>query len=126
MVDAALYDTSALIAELRVSELVGVSVMSFAELRIGVLRAGTTAARAARLERLHRLEGVVAPFDVDRRVSGEYARIASLLRDEGRAVRTIDTLIAATAVSVGLPLVTLDGDFSAIARIAGLELVPAV
>ncbi len=50
-------------------------------------------------------------------------RIAALLRGEGRAVRTIDTLIAAAAVSVGLPLVTLDGDFESIARLADIELV---
>lgn len=62
--DAARYDTSALIAGLRVSELIGVLVMSFAELQVGVLRARTTADRAVRLERLHRLEHLVAPFDV--------------------------------------------------------------
>lgn len=97
-------DTQALPDEL------AVSVITIAELRAGVLVAGTLERRDRRLATLTaalRLD----PVPVDDAVAAEWARLRVLLRDTGQRMPVNDSWIAATALALGVPVVTQDDDF---------------
>jgi len=117
----ALLDTSALIdpplAEQRPDES-AISVLSVAELQLGVLVASDAVERGCRLDRLTAVLDAFDPVPVDESVAGEYARLVAAEREAGRNPRVIDTLIAATARSQSLILVTRDEEQ---ARIVGVE-----
>ncbi len=93
-----------------------ISVLTLAELRVGVLVAADPGARAQRMRTLERLE----PFEampVDGDVAREFAELVAAARSEGRRPKIIDGLIAATALSAGLPLCTQDADFEQFDRL---------
>lgn len=48
---------------------------------------------------------------VDDAVAAEWARLRVLLRDSGQRMPVNDSLIAATAMALGAPVVTQDDDF---------------
>ena len=85
-----------------------ISVVSIAELRVGVLVAPNAAVRAGRLELLVELERSYSPLPVDDDVAGAYAAIIAAERERGRRPRAMDALIAATALARGLTLYTRD------------------
>lgn len=120
MPDRVLLDTNALIAGAGGNAEVAISVMTIAELRIGVLRARDATQRSLRLGRLEQVEQTIEALPVDRAVAVEYSRLVAILRDHGRTVRPIDTLIAATARAAELPVVTSDRDFAPLADLAGI------
>lgn len=95
------------------------SVMTRAELRIGVLVAEEPGVRAQRMRTLERLESVAA-LPVDEDVSREFAEIVAEARAKGHRPRIIDSLIAATARAHSMPLYTQGADFE---RITGLDVV---
>lgn len=100
-------NTSALPDEL------AVSVITIGELRAGVLAATTVEVRDRRLATLTaalRLD----PVAVDENVAAEWARLRVLLRDSGRRMPVNDSWIAATALALGVPVVTQDDDFPAV------------
>ena len=97
-----------------------ISVMSIAELHKGVLGATSVRERAARLSRLAVVEQTFEVVPVDRRVAVKYGEIAATTAHLANRPHVIDGLIAATALVLGLPLLTRDHDFD---RIAGLEVV---
>ena len=87
-----------------------VSVVTIGELRAGVLAADNVADRDRRLATLTaalRLDPVV----VDDPVAAEWARLRVLLRDHGQRMPVNDSWIAATAIALGVPVVTQDDDF---------------
>ena len=87
-----------------------VSVITIGELRAGVLAANNVADRNRRLATLTaalRLD----PVPVDEAVAAEWARLRVLLRDSGRRMPVNDSWIAATALALGVPVVTQDDDF---------------
>jgi predicted nucleic acid-binding protein len=87
-----------------------VSVITIGELRAGVLAASTLEARDRRLATLTaalRLD----PIPVDEAVAAEWARLRVLLRDSGQRMPVNDSWIAATALVLGVPVVTQDDDF---------------
>lgn len=87
-----------------------VSVITIAELRAGVLAAGTVDVRDRRLATLTAaLE--LDPVPVDEAVAAEWARLRVLLRDSGQRMPVNDSWIAATALALGVPVVTQDDDF---------------
>lgn len=93
-------DTSVLIAD-DVAPIPGelaISVVSVAELQLGVLVA-TDEARAARLSRLSAVQRRFTPLPVDEAVADSYAQLAARVVRVGRQprARPIDLLIAATA-----------------------------
>lgn len=96
---------------------VAVSVITIGELQLGVLAATDAAARARRADTLSLARGA-DPIPISEAVMVAWARLVSDCRAAGihRTVKLTDALIAATAVEHGLPLVSQDGDFSAIAR----------
>jgi len=86
-----------------------VSVITIGELRAGVLAAGDLATRDLRLATLTAALAM-EPVPVDEEVAGAWAKLRVALRDQGRRMAINDSWIAATAIALGVPLVTQDGD----------------
>jgi hypothetical protein len=114
----AIADTSIFIAQESGRELgdlpqeIAVSVITAAELELGVLRAADPNARAIRLSTLSRVQATYPLLPVDAETASCFARIASAERSHGRRLRRHDTWIAATALRHGVAIVTQDADFS--------------
>lgn len=98
---------------------VAVSVITVGELRAGVLAAADLAMRDRRLATLTEVLGL-DPIPIDDRVAEAWARLRLLLRDSGQRMPVNDSWIAATALSVGVPVVTQDRDYI---EVAGLDVV---
>ncbi len=98
-------------------ERVGVSVVTLAELELGVLVARDADVRATRLATLTRVREHGAGLPVDERVSSAYARLAANELAAGRKPRVNDTWIAATALVHGAEVWTQDADFTAFAAV---------
>lgn len=116
----ALLDTSVLIGPPigETPEAAAISIVTIAELRLGVLTATGAEERAARLERLVAVESAYRPLPIDDDVAGSYAAIVASERERGRRPRAMDALIAATALARGLTLYTRD---EALAKVASLR-----
>jgi predicted nucleic acid-binding protein len=119
-VSTAVLDTSVFIAveQRRVlarplPEQVGVSVITLAELELGVLMAQDADIRATRLATLTRVREQAAGLPIDDRVSSAYARLAAGELSAGRKPRVNDTWIAATALVHSAEVWTQDADFTA-------------
>jgi len=123
-VTAGLLDTSVFIARedgRRLGELperVAVSVVTIGELQLGVLAAGDDEARARRADTLA-LARAADPIQINEAVMVTWARLVADCRAAGihRAIKLTDSLIAATAIEHGLPVVSQDGDFAALAEV---------
>jgi predicted nucleic acid-binding protein len=87
-----------------------VSVITIGELRAGVLAASNVADRDRRLATLTAALQL-DPVPVDDAVAAEWARLRVMLRDGGRRMPVNDSWIAATAMALGVPVVTQDDDF---------------
>ena len=96
-----------------------VSVVTVAELRVGVLVASDDAIRAQRMRTLTEVEALDA-IPVADDVAREFAEIVAQARGEGRCPKILDSLIAATARALDVPVYTQDSDFDGI---AGVEVV---
>src|SRR5579875_3654720 len=96
---------------------VAVSVVTIGELELGVLAAEDDEVRARRADTLA-FARQSDPIPVSEPVMAAWARLVIDCRRAGtsRAVRLTDALIAATAVTHGLPVVTQDDDFDVLAR----------
>jgi predicted nucleic acid-binding protein len=125
-----LLDTSIFVAaetgrsldEARLPDESAVSVVTLAELQVGVLAARDTETRARRLNTLDSL-GDCEVLPVDAAVARLWAQLRVQLREAGRRINVNDLWIAATAASLGLPVVTRDDDFAAVEGLAGLRIV---
>ncbi len=91
---------------------VGVSVVTLAELELGVLMAKESEARAMRLATLTRVREQTSGLPADDRVASSYARLAASELHAGRKPRIHDTWIAATALTHGGEVWTQDKDFT--------------
>jgi predicted nucleic acid-binding protein len=98
-------------------ERVAVSVVTIGELQLGVLGTRDDEIRARRAETLA-LARAADPIPISEAVMGAWARLVADCRTAGitSAVKLTDSLIAATAVEHGLPVITQDRDFK---RVAG-------
>jgi len=90
---------------------IAVSVVTTAELELGVLRAADAAARATRLATLARTRATYPLLPIDDATATCFARIADEELTAGRRLRRHDTWIAATALRHGVAVVTQDADF---------------
>jgi predicted nucleic acid-binding protein len=122
-VSRAILDTSVLIARERGRALerplpddVAVSVVSIAELEIGVLVASDAQTRAQRLRTLTEIRSLSAALPIDERTSSAYAQLAASMLLEKRKPRIQDTWIAATALVNDAEIWTQDADFSDFAQ----------
>lgn len=93
-----------------------VSVVTVAELRIGVLVADDPAIRAQRMRTLTAVE-VLDPLPVDDDAARAFSEIVADSRRRGRRPKILDALIAATAMSRGMPVYTQDADFEDMAGV---------
>ena len=100
-------------------ERVGVSVITIGELRAGVLAASTLDLRDRRLATLIEASALAA-IPVDERVAEAWAHLRVSLRDAGLRMGLNDSWIAATALAQGVPVITQDADYAAV---AGLEVI---
>lgn len=114
----AIADTSVFVAQETGRELgelpeeIAVSVITAAELELGVLRAVEGDTRATRLATLSRVRATYPLLPVDPEIASCFARLASAELARGRSLRRHDTWIAATAMRHGASVVTQDADFS--------------
>ncbi len=115
----AILDTSVLIAgeqdrplEQPLPEHVAVSVVTLAELELGVLAAADPDTRARRLRTLGEVRALAAALPIDERTASAYARLAARTLAAGRKPRIHDTWIAATALINDAEVWTRDTDFT--------------
>ncbi len=125
-----LLDTSVFIASesgrpldgARLPDEVAISVITPAELQVGVLVAKDTETRARRLVTLESTSDIEV-LPVDDQVAAVWARLRVELVEAGRRVNVNDLWIAATAMANGLPIVTQDADYDAIGEIGGATVI---
>ena len=91
---------------------IAVSVVTSAELELGVLRASDPDVRATRLRTLARVRSEYPLLAIDDQTASCFARLADEQLRAGRKPRRHDTWIAATALRHGAAVVTQDRDFS--------------
>ena len=125
-----LLDTNTLILLPRLSDAAAlpeqplISTITLAELSVGPLVASSESERAARLAHLQQAEADFDPLPFDVEAARAFGRVAASLRRSGRktGARAYDAMIAAIALSNGLPLYTCNPDD--FAGIDGLVVVP--
>jgi predicted nucleic acid-binding protein len=122
-VNRAILDTSVLIAreqgrplERPLPDDVAISVVSIAELEVGVLMARDAQTRGQRLRTLTDIRSLSAALPIDERTASAYAQLAASVLTEGRKPRIHDTWIAATALANDAEVWTQDADFSDFAQ----------
>lgn len=115
----AVLDTSVLIAReqgrplgRQLPDQVAVSVVSIAELELGVLVAADADARAQRLRTLGEVRALARALPIDERSASAFAALAARSLAGGRKPRINDTWIAATALVNEAELWTQDEDFT--------------
>jgi predicted nucleic acid-binding protein len=94
-----------------------ISVITLAELHLGVLRAKDAQTRARRLRTVSRVEREYDAIPIDAEVARTFASIIGDARAAGRRPRVMDAWIAATAVRHGLVVFTQDADFDGIPHV---------
>lgn len=98
---------------------IAVSVITIGELRAGVLSAVDLETRDRRLSTLTDALAL-EPIPIDERVAEAWARLRVTLRDLDLRMPVNDSWIAATAIALGIPVVTQDDDY---VEIPGLAVV---
>ncbi len=93
-----------------------VSVITIGELRAGVLAASDMTTRDRRLDTLTAALSL-EPIPVDVEVANAWARLRLALRDAGLRMPVNNSWIAATAMALGVPIVTQDDDFPTLANL---------
>ncbi|MCV7030030.1 type II toxin-antitoxin system VapC family toxin [Mycobacterium sherrisii] len=127
---AGVLDTSVFIAtesgrelnEALIPDEVATTVVTLAELHVGVLAATTSDIRAQRLATLESVADVEV-LPVDDEAARMWARLRIHLAETGRRVRVNDLWIAAIAAARGLPVITQDDDFAAFNGAANLRII---
>jgi predicted nucleic acid-binding protein len=94
-----------------------ISVVTIAELHLGVLMADRSAVRVRRLRTLTSAQNLFEPLPVDSDVARAFAELVAEARRTGKRPKIMNTWIAATALAHGLPIYTQDDDFLAIPQI---------
>jgi predicted nucleic acid-binding protein len=93
---------------------IAVSVVTIAELEMGVLAVAAPRVRAARLQTLRDVE-LISALPVDRAVATAFATLVVELRAAGRGKLGVqDAWIAATAIAHDAELLTQDADFDGV------------
>jgi predicted nucleic acid-binding protein len=87
-----------------------VSIVTIAELRLGVLTSRSASARSLRLSTFLYASDL-DPLPVDGEVAEAWAQLRITLRDTKTKMSVNDSWIAATAMAHNIPVITQDGDF---------------
>jgi predicted nucleic acid-binding protein len=100
-----------------------VSIVTRAELRVGVFAAETVALRDRRIATLEASARFpILPVDLE--VDRTWAQMRVYLAAASRSANVNDVWIAATAAAFGIPVLTQDGDFDALNGVVGLTVIP--
>ena len=94
-----------------------VSVVTLAELHLGVLMAQGSAVRARRLRTLTMVQNTFEPLPIDPEVARTFAELVAEARRYRKRPKIMDTWIAATAVAHDIPVYTQDEDFAEIPKV---------
>ena len=105
------------LAQEQLPDELAVSIITVAELRAGVLVAGDVQTRDRRLATLTEALAL-DPVPVDDSVARTWARLRVDLRDNGLSMRVNDSWIAATAMALGVPLVTQDVNYRGVPNLS--------
>jgi predicted nucleic acid-binding protein len=126
-VSRAVADTSVFIAReagrplVELPDEIAVSVVTAAELELGVLRAPDSSTRATRLATLSRVRAEYPLLPIDDATASCFARIADEQLRAGRRLRRHDTWIAASALRHQAAVLTQDADFTAFTSVEVLR-----
>jgi predicted nucleic acid-binding protein len=118
-----LLDTSVFIAEEQGRTLAAaalpdeaaISVVTLAELELGVHMAASEAVRARRLRTLQATQSTYVALPIDDGVASRFAELVATARRGGLRPKVQDAWIAATARTYGVAVYTQDGDFDGLA-----------
>lgn len=88
-----------------------ISVVTLAELQLGVHLATSDATRARRMRTAQGAAATYASLPVDDDVAAAFAALVAEARRDGKRPKVQDAWIAATARAHGVPVVTQDSDF---------------
>jgi predicted nucleic acid-binding protein len=97
----------------RLPDEAAVSVVTVAELELGVHMAGSEAIRAARLRTLRAVQTTYVALPIDEPVASAFAELVAAARRAGRRPKVQDAWIAATARACAVPVYSQDDDFAA-------------
>ena len=89
---------------------VAISVVTVAELRLGVLAAQDGSTRAQRLETLS-VAASLDPLPINERVAHAWATLRLALREAGKRMPVNDSWIAATAIANDMAVASQDADY---------------
>jgi predicted nucleic acid-binding protein len=92
-----------------------ISVVSLAELELGVHLASSEAMRGRRLRTLRAIQSTYVALPVDEGVASAFAELVADARTRGRRPKVQDTWIAATARAHGIAVYSQDADFDDLA-----------
>jgi predicted nucleic acid-binding protein len=92
-----------------------VSVITLAELELGVHLAADEAIRARRLRTLRMVQSTYVALPADDAVASAFAELVAVARRAGRRPKVQDTWIAATAKAHEVAVFTQDADFDGLA-----------
>jgi predicted nucleic acid-binding protein len=114
-----LLDTSVFIADEQARPLASdalpdeaaISVVTLAELELGVHLASAESVRGERLRTLQAVRSTYVALPVDESVASAFAEMVATARRAGRRPKVQDTWIAATARAHEVAVYTQDGDF---------------
>jgi predicted nucleic acid-binding protein len=106
----------------RVPDEVAISIVSKAELRLGVLAAPDLATRDRRLGTLEAIAGMTV-LPIWGGVERVWAGMRAYLAASGRSANANDVWIAATAAAYEIPVLTQDRDFNALSGVNGLTVI---
>ena len=99
----------------RLPDEAAVSVVTLAELELGVHLAASESARGRRLRTLQATQATYVALPIDAAVASAFAELVATARRAGRRPKVQDTWIAATARAHAVPVYTQDSDFDELA-----------
>ncbi len=102
----------------RLPEEVAVSVVTLAELELGVQMADSEAVRAERVATFGSARATYAALPIDESVASAFAELVVTARRDGRRPKVQDTWIAATARVHDVAVYTQDDDFDGLSGVA--------
>ncbi len=106
---------------------IAISSITMAELSAGPHATDDPGERSRRLDRLQRAEAAFDPLPFDIEAARAYGRVFAAAMSAGRKARgqrAVDLLLAAAALSAGLPLFTRNGtDFATVADLVEIVIV---
>ena len=92
-----------------------ISVVTLAELELGVHLAAGEGTRAQRLRTLRAVQATYVAIPIDEAVASSFAELVATARRKGQRPKVQDTWIAATARAHSVAVYTQDADFDGLA-----------